>query len=544
MSFALLWLELLAAFLLWIALIAALASRIRLRGMFGLAMFAAILPPAIILALALYATGYFKFALNLMGSWFGYALWLAIFYAIGMAVIVVMARRRPEAGMARTAADWPRGKLLAALLIVTAIAAMTLWNMDLSVRNEASSLRSEAGALMLEALPQVGDDSQNAAIVYEKAFALMDEDAALKRDDSILNEEHPDPNSPATVAMLDRHARVFKLLREATALPGCRFDRDFARPRFDLLLPELGQIRIASSLTCLDARHQIAVGNAPLAIADINAVYRLARAAGSEPCQISVLVCDAVDRRATETLQEILPYLKPQELAQLNIGDESLLKRCWIRGLQGEEAFGLSAFGDLAAGRLSFDTILPNERGATVASDLMMPYRVFFLAADMHGYEDLMEAYRKQAQKPHYTLADVDEKVQIRSAGIVSWLITPAMNHCAKAHFIARGFHIDAELGIAVARYRAEHGALPQKLADVVPQYIDDIPVDPFDGRPMRYVILGGNALIYSVGPDRKDDGGKDYDTKTELGDLVFLLLPAASADSQPARLESGSQGK
>jgi len=35
------------------------------------------------------------------------------------------------------------------------------------------------------------------------------------------------------------------------------------------------------------------------------------------------------------------------------------------------------------------------------------------------------------------------------------------------------------------------------------------VPADPFDGKPLRLGHLPDGLVIYSVGPDKTDDGGK-----------------------------------
>jgi hypothetical protein len=74
----------------------------------------------------------------------------------------------------------------------------------------------------------------------------------------------------------------------------------------------------------------------------------------------------------------------------------------------------------------------------------------------------------------------------------------------------------NAELGmtrllLAMRAYRIEKGRLPQKLEELVPEYLDVIPVDDFDGKPLRY--NPAKRVVYSVGKDLKDEGGS---TKAE----------------------------
>ena len=43
-----------------------------------------------------------------------------------------------------------------------------------------------------------------------------------------------------------------------------------------------------------------------------------------------------------------------------------------------------------------------------------------------------------------------------------------------------------------------------------MPQYLQAVPTDPFAlSGPLRYKLAGAKPLLYSVGPDGKDDGGK-----------------------------------
>lgn len=65
---------------------------------------------------------------------------------------------------------------------------------------------------------------------------------------------------------------------------------------------------------------------------------------------------------------------------------------------------------------------------------------------------------------------------------------------------------------VAVLRYRADHGGYPRNLEDLAPAYMKSVPIDPFGvGKPLRYrVTKGGKGfLLYSVGADMHDDGGK-----------------------------------
>jgi hypothetical protein len=67
-----------------------------------------------------------------------------------------------------------------------------------------------------------------------------------------------------------------------------------------------------------------------------------------------------------------------------------------------------------------------------------------------------------------------------------------------------------ARTAVAVERYRLATGQLPDDLSELVPSHLEEIPLDPFDGRPLRYKKRDGGYVVYSVGPDGTDDNGTE----------------------------------
>ena len=62
---------------------------------------------------------------------------------------------------------------------------------------------------------------------------------------------------------------------------------------------------------------------------------------------------------------------------------------------------------------------------------------------------------------------------------------------------------------LALRCYLADKSSIPARLEELVPEYLRRVPEDPFVGRPLIYRPQGTNWLLYSVGPDRVDDGGR-----------------------------------
>jgi hypothetical protein len=62
---------------------------------------------------------------------------------------------------------------------------------------------------------------------------------------------------------------------------------------------------------------------------------------------------------------------------------------------------------------------------------------------------------------------------------------------------------------LALRCYQSEQGHPPALLQDLVTNYLAKAPQDPFTGQPMTYRLQGTTWLLYSVGPDGVDDGGR-----------------------------------
>jgi hypothetical protein len=62
---------------------------------------------------------------------------------------------------------------------------------------------------------------------------------------------------------------------------------------------------------------------------------------------------------------------------------------------------------------------------------------------------------------------------------------------------------------LAVARFQRTHdGNLPSTLQDLSAEYLSTQPIDPYTGTPLIYHRDGRSFKVYSVGINRKDDGG------------------------------------
>ncbi len=84
-----------------------------------------------------------------------------------------------------------------------------------------------------------------------------------------------------------------------------------------------------------------------------------------------------------------------------------------------------------------------------------------------------------------------------------------------------------ARAGIALERFRLARGHHPGRLAELVPDFLDEVPPDPWsDTGTICYHRIGGDGVqLWSVGRDGIDEGGLPHNDP-DRGDEVWLTRP------------------
>lgn len=144
----------------------------------------------------------------------------------------------------------------------------------------------------------------------------------------------------------------------------------------------------------------------------------------------------------------------------------------------------------------------PWTRGSDLAKGLDIYRRM-----DEASEQGLLEAI--DAWKPiegELSSLGAEPGAQVRYPGTM--MLLPMLGQQAQTHLEAEARVLLAKTAIGCERYRLANGELPKKLDDLVPEFLDEAPLDPGDGKPLRYLQDASGVRLYSIGHDRVDQGG------------------------------------
>ncbi|MCD4782268.1 MAG: hypothetical protein K8T10_00405 [Candidatus Eremiobacteraeota bacterium] len=109
--------------------------------------------------------------------------------------------------------------------------------------------------------------------------------------------------------------------------------------------------------------------------------------------------------------------------------------------------------------------------------------------------------------------------------------------------FLSRRVELKGTLILAALHwYRAKNGKYPDKLSQLVPNYLKEIPRDPFstDGKFRYKKEKDGTILLYSVGVDMIDDGGTNPQSRfSMMGDIIFIEKKSGTGGSSAGGLRT-----
>lgn len=363
-------------------------------------------------------------------------------------------------------------------------------------------------------------------------------------------EKQPPPETvmAATDIYLERNRQAIDLLHEAATLEHCRYPVDLTLGS-RALLPYLSRIRHGARILAIEAFHAGQRGDSPRVREAIIAILRCGESLSEEPILISHLVRLACQAMAVQALQQACENA-PLHSADLVKLHDALARVDTLpgigRAMAGElvvindaayspEAFRFAAHGTHANLRTRFAWT------AYVASGLV--------DMDRAATSRLLKDYTEAARLDYSALFAAIDKVDSHREDLPPWYMLTKIMLPNMAAVFDKTARLDALLrtartAIAVELFRRSEGRLPANLSDLTPRFPEQPLGDPFDNDiPLTLVKSEEEpaVLVYSLGPDRTDDGGQGQTTgASSKGDIVFTFpIPPTDAPSPGAGTET-----
>jgi hypothetical protein len=318
------------------------------------------------------------------------------------------------------------------------------------------------------------------------------------------------PDFDKAKGFLAKHDALMNDIDAALSTPGeCSYLADFSEG-YMTMLPHVDGIRPVDSLLLLRAYVRAHAGEGDAAIADIAASIQVMETLKREPFIVSQSLRLVSHRDSLSSLAALLPRIEVTEAALVDL-QTRLSEINYHPSLRlvvdGERVAGLTAFGNpstAGAGK----TPIPIFR-AMVGDD-----EASYLAAIRNFAEAAREDWpvpiRRTAGYAPGTFDAMDRKLPLLGtwsapSGIIGPLRT-LVERMAQETARMRA----AVVGIAAVRFREETGRWPESFAELTPKWLDEAPLDPFTGDPLKLKAKGDSLCVYSVGLNGKDDGGTE----------------------------------
>ncbi|MCW3100054.1 MAG: hypothetical protein JWL77_5672 [Chthonomonadaceae bacterium] len=286
---------------------------------------------------------------------------------------------------------------------------------------------------------------------------------------------------------------------------------------FDVLFPYYAKFRSVARLLSLRGQVQAAKGD----WAGANDSYLDAIRMGEDIPHGSILIgelvgiaCQAIGRRP---MWNVVAHLNAAQSRAAATRLQSIIDRhfTYADTLQEEKWFGEAGLLEVLNNTKKRNALFTpadttgSTGTASVQSMTILLYLAYSKTRIMNNYTNYMDANRKLMQQPYGLHLPPPP---LPNDPFTSVLV-PVFSQ-------ARMKDVDSEtqnglllLTLALHAYRLEHGRYPVSLTELTPAYLKRLPDDPFAVQgTFKYLVKGGRYVLYSVGPDGKDDGGTPID--------------------------------
>ena len=314
----------------------------------------------------------------------------------------------------------------------------------------------------------------------------------------------PEPMAKAISQCLTDNQQCLSLLHEAGGIQDCDYDWDW-QAQATGVLPRMADMRHCAQLLALGAVYYSHTGDPNAAVRCIEDGLRLADSLRREPALISYLVRIACVGLAIGSLERSLnaTTLTDRQLAEL---DKAL----------GATAGTLDLTQALITERCIMietcrDPFLMAGPGQSVRPP-MLPGMTRTGISDVLDYMgDCIEASKLPPPERLTRFREATKKVEDLSfMHVMIKMLGSSLGRVAELDSRTHAGIDSARTALVIEQYRLATGKVPERLEELMPQYLKEVPIDPFDGKPIRYRRTDPGYRLYSIWEDGQDNGGKE----------------------------------
>lgn len=330
-----------------------------------------------------------------------------------------------------------------------------------------------------------------------------------------------------------------ELLDEAQRHSECIF---IPGMEFSSVLPHAQSARLLARLAVLELYLAMSNGDFDRAVQTLERAFRLSRDLRPRGVLIVQLVSFSID---SMLIQEILDMVLPMNLTAEQCDRLlSIIQRheehshdllaegfqmeyvMFANSLEGLRTGKLTAenldLGKLQMGLVNYETEWKggNKLYVDLLTYLDVPYHEVLKGSDFADKFEQMKADLKAMTKdPTILLVGFHQP-------IVALFMFPAYDQAREAAARLQTRLSGLQALIAVRRYHIGHGHWPPRLSDALQEAgRKDLPIDPYSGEPLMYVVINNEPRVYSVGKDQQDDGAmEDWDYGRRPGDFILRI--------------------
>ncbi|MCP4593174.1 MAG: hypothetical protein GY842_20755 [bacterium] len=331
-----------------------------------------------------------------------------------------------------------------------------------------------------------------------------------------------------TRAFIAEERVLVEQLRGIIEYPDGRFPFEMPDDPLEALdPPERSGVRKAAKVLALDVLLRALDGETESAAVGVEAMLNLAAYIEHSGTLMSTLVFMACDSQAVTALERALSTGVCGDTVLMHLAGvfgERERSDAMQWGMWGERAVLLAMFDQVQYGRAS--------GGGLPATRLNMP-RSYRIWADFDRAKmlSLMRQFVQLARTPPERMSPISAQLEQEASGLsdfyfMTTLLMPSYERAFVIWVRAIAELRCARSALAVERYRLAHGRWPDSLEGLVPEFLEAVPLDPFDGKSLRYLVTEDMVTVYSLNDDGVDDSGKFE--RSERGgsfDLGFRLL-------------------